>query len=140
MRARIVAAYAVSGSKAGVAREFDVSEASVRRILREASATAFDDIKKEVVEEAARSFVAETQGQAAAIVKKGLELLMGGGKLEDAGAREIATVMGILIDKYALTAGALDGGSDTGGGVVLMPTVLDDPDKDQPMIEEVSER
>ncbi len=102
-RMKIVADYAIEGSYRAAARKNSVSPDTVRRIVLENP-----ELARKADEEKnarARDVVSYMQGKSDAvceIIGSGLGVLSDPDRMKEAKLRDIATVMGILIDKWAM--------------------------------------
>ena len=102
-RMKILADYALEGSYRAAARKNGVSPDTVRRIVRENPEMArAADAEKNV---RARDVMSYMQGKAdtvCEIIGNGLGVLSDPERMQEAKLRDIATMLGILIDKWAM--------------------------------------
>lgn len=96
-----------------IAQKYKVSEYAVRKIVREDP-----DFTQKIAEEKARNaramvdYLEGQRWQAQEIIGKMLTVMTDEEKLKDSGLRDIATALGILIDKF--TANARSDAQDNG--------------------------
>lgn len=96
-----------------IAAKYKVSTYAVQKIVKEDP-----DFAQKITEQKARNaramldYLDDQRGQAQEIIGKMLAAMTSEGKLEQTGVRDIATAMGILIDKF--TAASRSEAPDTG--------------------------
>lgn len=123
-RAMIVAALTVESAE-NVAKAFHVAPSTVYRI--QASEPMLKELAKQKKEDAVKSMEAFMDGmrnQAQAFIEKALVSISSEAKLEAATLSQIATAMGIVIDKWGKVQ-AMSEGNDS-GVVLLAPVKSDD--------------
>lgn len=102
-RMKILADYALEGSYRAAARKNGVSPDTVRRIVREnPEMVKVADTQKNA---RARDVMSYMQGKAdtvCEIIGNGLGVLSDPERMQEAKLRDIATMLGILIDKWAM--------------------------------------
>lgn len=102
-RMKILADYALEGSYRAAARKNGVSPDTVRRIVREnPEMVKVTDTQKNA---RARDVMSYMQGKAdtvCEIIGNGLGVLSDPERMQEAKLRDIATMLGILIDKWAM--------------------------------------
>lgn len=100
-RKMIIADYAESGSYKATAKHFGVADNTVRRICRNEP-----EMSQKVAQKKAEntsdmlSFMESRKRKAQGVIERCLDILPE--KLDDASAAQVATVMGIVIDKFAM--------------------------------------
>lgn len=122
-RAMIVAALTVESAE-NVAKAFHVAPSTVYRI--QASEPMLKELAMQKKEDAVKSMEAFMDGmreQAQNFVQKALAAISSEAKLEAATLSQIATAMGIVIDKWGKVQNL---GNENESGVVLLAPVKDD--------------
>ena len=123
-RAMIVAALTAGECVADVARAFDISETSVRRIRdKEVDMAELVAEKRAVVAQTMDDYLEQERDRAQGFISKALDYLSSEEKLAAATLSQIATAMGIVIDKWGKVQ-AMSEGNDS--GVVILAPVKED--------------
>jgi len=126
-RKKILADYIELGSYSAVARVYGISRQTVKNIVAaDAEIGQLLQQKKEENTQDILAYMESKRGLVCEILGKGLEALNDGDKLRKATPAQITTAMGTLIDKWTMAGG---GGRD-GGGVVVLPQVIEDGEQD----------
>lgn len=113
----IIADYIETGSYNATAKKFGVSDKTVKRICVEnPNITKKAEQKKEQNTKDMLAYMDSRKEQAQGIIDKYLEKLADPEKLESATISQIATAMGIVVDKFMDNTTK---GEDTGGIVIV---------------------
>lgn len=124
-RAMIVTALSAGENTRDVAKAFGVSERSVRRIReKEVDMTALAAEKRAAIAQTMDDYLEQERDRAQGFISKALDYLSSDEKLAAATLSQIATAMGIVIDKWGKVQNTTDGGDS--GVVVLAPVKEDD--------------
>ncbi len=124
-RAMIVIALSAGENTRDVAKAFGVSERSVRRIReREVDMTALAAEKRAAIAQTMDDYLEQERERAQGFISKALDYLSNEDKLAAATLSQIATAMGIVIDKWGKVQNAADGSES--GVVILAPTKEED--------------
>ena len=123
-RAMIVTALSSGENAKNVARAFGVSETSVRRIRdKEVDMVALADEKRAAIAQTMDDYLEQERERAQGFISKALDYLSNEEKLAAATLSQIATAMGIVIDKWGKVQNL---GGENESGVVLLAPVKDD--------------
>ena len=124
LRKKIIADYIDCENYSAVARKYDISRTTVANIVKNNS-EIFEKLhrKKEENTKNVLEYMGDKNGAVCELIDLYLNKLVSPEKMEKATLSQIATALGIIIDKF--TAVRADKG--TGGqGVIIMPAVMDD--------------
>ena len=133
-QAAIVAHWVASGSQAETARAFGISSKSVGRVLASrpelvAAAQAKKDIEAATMEE----YLEQSRAQAQAFIGKALKALADEEKISKATLVQLATAIGIIIDKWGTSK--LDAAPQVRGGVIEIPAVQPEEADDSKVVQ-----
>lgn len=115
----MVAAYVREGNYCAVARKYGCSEAYVRKIVAKNPDVANlceEEKKKNCI--SVREHMKKQSAHVCRLLDRLLDEIGAEEKLSDAPIRELATVLGILADKYAAIGEEKE---SAGGGVIVLP-------------------
>lgn len=121
---KIIAEYVSGQSMRALARKYNIAPSTIKRVIDRDPKTKQKAIdKKEQNTEDILQMLYDRKGKVMQIIDLGLEKLLDEEKFNRAGAQAIATTLGILMDKYANLANAMNGKS--GGGSELLQSLHD---------------
>lgn len=124
MKKKIIADYIDSGNYSQVAKKYGVSRTTVAKVVKSDSESCEklqqkkDENTKDVLD-----YMQAKSGAVCELIDLYLKALISPEKMQKASVQQIATALGIVIDKF--TAPNTESDSDT-GGVVIMPEVISD--------------
>lgn len=119
-KTNMIADFVETGNYSAVARKYGVSRTTVKNIVSKEGQLAqrIEDQREENVQSVLRHMQKKT-GKVCGILDDLLDVLSDRDKLAHASVKEIATAMGILIDKFAKPGEADDNNESL--GIIIMP-------------------
>lgn len=133
-QAAIVAHRVASGSQAETARAFGISSKTVARVLASRpDLVAAARAKKDVEAATMAEYLEQSRAQAQAFIGKALKALADDEKISKATLVQIATAIGIVIDKWGTSK--LDAAPQVRGGVIEIPAVQPEETDDSRVVE-----
>ncbi len=124
LRKKIIADYIDSENYSTVARKYNISRTTVSNVVNSDSAICEKlHRKKEENIKNVLEYMGEKNNAVCELIDLYLKELVSPEKLEKATLSQIATTLGIIIDKFTAVQSEKDNG---GQGVIIMPMVMDD--------------
>lgn len=131
---KIVMLWVEGNSKRAIAAKYKISANTVTKIINDNPELLEKLNKKE--EKNTESIIAYMEGRkdmVCEIIGMGLDVLHDPERMKAEKSRDIATVMGILVDKFLLINREIKGDEGEGGGVIILPPIKE---KESPLEEE----